>query len=410
MPTQKGSNADPYVTGIALPNVPLGNYDVPSGWPTNVKFNEPGDVPGPPVQFESDEMGDPGAGYGFESDRTYEGDWFFFHTDHLGSTSYLTDTAGNVSQFVCYTPYGEAIVDEHLTTYENPFKFSGKELDDITGLYDHGARSRNPISTLWYGVDPRYEEFPEMSPFAYCHGNPVKFVDLDGRDRYIFNEDGTFARVIYKEEGEHYGYIEGKNIKFKFADPVNDPKFVESKKFVGLQFISDEEIDNALWNSGVQDFHLCSTYYAYKQSTSGKMDYTFTANFKRGKEQLCDIEKAIDYQGGISEYNLHITYTKDEGYIAHNNYNFGNFLWGAGMNNLGFNLELTVEAAHYNNYYHDIKRGVLDSPDDQFSIKCGYKWGDEHSSCSWIKYFFTGSNAEMQFNMGQKISKKLWGK
>ena len=125
-------------------------------------------------------MGDPGAGYGFESDRTYEGDCFFFYTDHLGSTSYLTDTGGNASQFVCYTPYGEAIVDEHLTSYENPFKFSGKELDDITGLYDHGARSRNPISTLWYGVDPRYEEFPENSPYNYCFGNPVKLVDMDG--------------------------------------------------------------------------------------------------------------------------------------------------------------------------------------------------------------------------------------
>ena len=100
---------------------------------------------------------------------------------HLDSTSYLTDTAGNVSQFVWYAPYGESLVDEHTTTYENPFKFSGKELDDITGLYDHGARSRNPISTLWYGVDPRYVEFPEMSPFAYCHGNPVRLIDPDGR-------------------------------------------------------------------------------------------------------------------------------------------------------------------------------------------------------------------------------------
>ena len=99
---------------------------------------------------------------------------------HLDSTSYLTDTAGNVSQFVWYAPYGESLVDEHTTTYENPFKFSGKELDDITGLYDHGARSRNPISTLWYGVDPRYEEFTEMSPFAYCHGNPVRLIDMDG--------------------------------------------------------------------------------------------------------------------------------------------------------------------------------------------------------------------------------------
>ena len=188
VPTQKGSNADPYVTGIALPNVPLGNYDVPSGWPTSVKFNPPGDVPGPPVQFESEDMGEAKAGFGFESDHTYEADWFFFHTDHLGSTSYLTDTAGNVSQFVCYTPYGEAIVDEHLTTYENPFKFSGKELDDITGLYDHGARSRNPVTTLWYGVDTLWEKSVDVGPYVYCYSNPVIFHDPTGKKDKPFDK------------------------------------------------------------------------------------------------------------------------------------------------------------------------------------------------------------------------------
>lgn len=198
VPTQKGSNADPYITGVALPNVPLGNYSVPSNWPTNVKFNEPGDVPGPPVQFEEEDLSDVSAGFGFESDHTYEGDWFFFHTDHLGSTAYLTDTAGNVSQFVCYTPYGEAIVDEHLTTYENPFKFSGKELDAITGLYDHGARSRNPISTLWYGIDPLWEEFPEMSPYAYCHANPIRLIDPDGRadEESLWEKLPQFAKEL----------------------------------------------------------------------------------------------------------------------------------------------------------------------------------------------------------------------
>ena len=165
---------------MAYPSVPLGNYDVPTGWPGPVARRQQGQVFGPPVNFLREAPQEAKSGVGFKPDYQREGNLFFFHTDHIGSTSYLTDTVGNVSQFLCYTPYGEAIVDEHLTSYENPFKFSGKELDDITGLYDHGARSKNPISTLWYGVDPRYEEFPEMSPFAYCHGNPVRLVDLNG--------------------------------------------------------------------------------------------------------------------------------------------------------------------------------------------------------------------------------------
>ena len=222
-PTMKGSNADPYVADVALPNAELGDYSVPTDWPTNVKFNEPGDVPGPVVQFEDEDLGDVKTGYGFESDNLYEGDWFFFHTDHLGSTSYLTDTAGNVSQFVCYTPYGEAIVDEHLTTYENPFKFSGKELDDITGLYDHGARSRNPISTLWYGIDPLWEKYPDFSPYNYCAGNPVKLVDPDGRDwlksngyklYWFAGEYGDESQVVRTYDicsGNDKGKLEGAN-------------------------------------------------------------------------------------------------------------------------------------------------------------------------------------------------------
>ena len=101
-------------------------------------------------------------------------------------------------------------MDEHLTTYENPFKFSGKELDDVTGLYDHGARSRNPISTLWYGVDPLFEKYPDFSPYNYCAGNPVKMVDPDGRRKFnIIDEesetksidDGVDEMVeIYKED------------------------------------------------------------------------------------------------------------------------------------------------------------------------------------------------------------------
>ena len=64
----------------------------------------------------------------------------------------------------------EAFVYENYIGYENPFKFSSKELDDITGLYDHGARVRNPMSTLWYGVDALWKKNREQSPFVYCAG------------------------------------------------------------------------------------------------------------------------------------------------------------------------------------------------------------------------------------------------
>ena len=77
-------------------------------------------------------------------------------------------------------PYGEAIIDEHNTDYENPFKFTGMELDPTTGLYDHGARQRNPIHLNWPNPDPLTEKYPMYSAYSYCHSNPVRFIDPTG--------------------------------------------------------------------------------------------------------------------------------------------------------------------------------------------------------------------------------------
>ena len=96
--------------------------------------------------------------------------------------NYLYGALDNISQFVWYAPYGEALIDEHVGSYENPYKFSGKELDENTGLYDHGARHREPSSGVWYGVDALFEKYSEISPYSYCGGNPVRFVDMDGRE------------------------------------------------------------------------------------------------------------------------------------------------------------------------------------------------------------------------------------
>ena len=180
VPNQLGKTADPYVSGTAYPNVALGNYDVPEGWPGKVVKHGKGEVPGPLVWFEEEYVQEAVAGVGYQSDNQREIDIFFYHTDHLQSTTYLTDSIGNISQFVWYAPYGEALVDEHAGSYENPYKFSGKELDENTGLYDHGARHREPSSGVWYGVDALFEKYPGVSSYSYCGGNPVRFVDMDG--------------------------------------------------------------------------------------------------------------------------------------------------------------------------------------------------------------------------------------
>ncbi|MEE0997835.1 MAG: RHS repeat-associated core domain-containing protein [Paludibacteraceae bacterium] len=119
----------------------------------------------------------------------YESLIFFYHPDHLGSTTLVTDNDGNVVQSVAYIPYGEVFIEERNGTWNAPYLFNGKELDEETGLYYYGARYLNPTNGMWLSTDPLFEKYVGMSPYNYCAGNPVMLVDPDGRDAEISIND-----------------------------------------------------------------------------------------------------------------------------------------------------------------------------------------------------------------------------
>ena len=183
VPTMKGAYGDPENTGIGYNTIitELGDHSVPANWAQYVVKREPGETPGPPIIWsDPQDPEDAQPGYGFIADDTTEEETFFYHSDHLGSTSYITDQDGNITQYTAYLPYGELLVDEHSSSEDLPYKFNGKELDEETGLYYYGARYMNPVASIWYGVDPLTEKYPSLSAYVYCAGNPVKLIDPNG--------------------------------------------------------------------------------------------------------------------------------------------------------------------------------------------------------------------------------------
>jgi RHS repeat-associated protein len=125
---------------------------------------------------------------------------FFYHPDHLGSTSYVTDADGNIAQHIEYIPYGEVFVEERNSKFSTNFLFNAKELDNETGLYYYGARYLDPTGAMWLSVDPMWEKYIDANPYNYCHGNPVTMIDPDGRNDEYYSCDGENAELIgYKE-------------------------------------------------------------------------------------------------------------------------------------------------------------------------------------------------------------------
>ena len=178
---------------------------MPENWVQRPVVNtEAGSNPGAPLAWGSPENPDDVvAGYGYVAADTSEvEETFYYHSDHLGSTSYITDQQANVTQYDAYLPYGELLVDEHSSSADLPYKFNGKERDEETGLYYYGARYMNPVTSMWYGVDPLMEKYPNVSAFVYCMGNPVKLMDSDG-EQPTYGEALAIAKHAYGDRNDN---------------------------------------------------------------------------------------------------------------------------------------------------------------------------------------------------------------
>ena len=85
-----------------------------------------------------------------------------------------------------------------------------KELDMMSGLnsYDYGARQYYSVVPAWDRVDPLCEKYYNISPYAYCMGNPIRFIDPDGK---AINISGQYQTEALKSIQEY----SGESIKLK---------------------------------------------------------------------------------------------------------------------------------------------------------------------------------------------------
>ena len=130
-----------------------------------------------------------GSGTGNDYPSRYGSIWYF-HKDHLGSSTLITDGTGSISQQVEYLPYGEVFLEKQHSSdpsqplYATPYRFNGKELDEETGLYYYGARYYNPRLSVWYGTDPLQEFNLNISSYCFVHANPIRRIDAIGLTDY----------------------------------------------------------------------------------------------------------------------------------------------------------------------------------------------------------------------------------
>ena len=139
----------------------------------------------------------------FKPNDNYEKMQFYYHPDHLGSSSYITNLDGEVAQHIEYVPFGEVFIEERNNTWNTPYLFNAKEFDEETGMYYYGARYYEPRLSLWMSADPLEEDYPNLSAYGYCHNNPIILYDPDGKGDY-FTNSGIYLGYDKINDGKAY--------------------------------------------------------------------------------------------------------------------------------------------------------------------------------------------------------------
>jgi RHS repeat-associated protein len=98
----------------------------------------------------------------------------YFLTDHLGSTSALTDGSGNLIEQISYDSFGN-----HIASSRTRYTYTGREVDSDTGLYYYRARWYDAQLGRFISEDPiRFRG--GLNWFAYVDNTPLDYIDPSG--------------------------------------------------------------------------------------------------------------------------------------------------------------------------------------------------------------------------------------
>ena len=129
---------------------------------------------------------------------------YYYLQDHLGGVDVVLDENGDVIERKDYLPFGNERLKVENGNADEDYGFTGKELDEETGLYYYGARYYDPLIGRFISLDPLVlgessKPFSSilanpqaLNGYSYVLNNPLRYVDEEGEYKSDVHYDLTF--------------------------------------------------------------------------------------------------------------------------------------------------------------------------------------------------------------------------
>lgn len=305
--------------------------------------------------------------HGSETPSSYAGTHYDYR-DTLGAfrlaelTTIATDGARLRSRY-SYSPDGTLasvrVAGNDIPLYE--VEFGGDSLELAAN------RKLDRLQSRRVAPDPQEQRSRLEKALSLCGKDSSLVLSPVSGECFLFDSEGHYLSRVHLEGHDNelvQWQGEGRELlTARFADGEEDP----ASLYLGTKVVrvSDEDVSGSLQVSD-----------AYNPSHRGLFKGCFF--LARHSGYGGDLDFAANGRHGILYDGLYITQTRKDGRVAHNNFNYGNFLWGAAARAVGVPLWIARLGSHFNNFFlSPDTRGTFDAPDDQFSIGCGHHFWSE---------------------------------
>jgi hypothetical protein len=256
---------------------------------------------------------------------------------------------------------------------------------NLAAVLLQGVAERRSLSeNSWFEVE-----------FINFSADTWQFINITEGDirEGLRHQTHAVGRLMYTSGVEKVAAIATKET-FRFADPVEDVRQIKQGIIRYLRPVTEAEILKLLTDAGVFDYDKKTArtswagrydYIEREGQGYGRLDFS---EHPKGLKQIAKPEtKYVKVVDGLAVVDVTPFLFYVEG-VAHNWFNFGNFLFAAAGAALGFNIAEISAGAQYNSLFNGKKNGYsaqLDSEDDQFSIGLGYAYAKARHYASRVQ-------------------------